>query len=267
MDLVAIPSRYRLRVKQRLAIVKFAVAEGIKPASRRFGLERKTIRRWRDRWLAAGVAGLIPRYPKERGIRLPAEIIELITHARRELEYGAPRTRIWLRRVHHRDVCLATIQRLFKRLGLGRLPRSRTRLRKPRQLKLFEKAEPGESVQVDVKVVKVAGRKAFQYTALDDCTRYRVLRLSPRQNQWSSLDFLREVKSARPFPIRQLQSTMAQSSPWSSRSPCRPLGSATATSSRDDPTRTVRSSGATAWTTRSSGAARRSTPLRPRQRR
>ena len=202
----SIPSRYRLRVKQRLAIVTYAVAKGIKPASRRFGLERKTIRRWRDRWLAGGVAGLIPRYPKERAIRLPAEVIELIGHARRELEYGAPRTRIWLRRVHHREVCLATIQRLFKRMGLDRLPRSRKRLRKPRQLKLFEKAAPGESVQVDVKVVKVGEHKAFQYTALDDCTRYRVLRLYRRQNQWSSLDFLGQLKRALPFPIRQLQS-------------------------------------------------------------
>jgi hypothetical protein len=52
MDPVSIPLRYRLRVKQRLAILENAVAEGIKPASRRFGLERKTIRRWRDRWLA-----------------------------------------------------------------------------------------------------------------------------------------------------------------------------------------------------------------------
>src|SRR5438876_8932957 len=35
-------------------------------------------------------------------------------------------------------------------------------------------AEPGESVQVDVKFVKIAGRWAFQYTALDDCTRRRL---------------------------------------------------------------------------------------------
>jgi hypothetical protein len=41
---------------------------------------------------------------------------------------------------------------------------------------------------------------------IDDCTRYRVLRLYPRQNQWSSLDFLGELRRALPFPIRQLQS-------------------------------------------------------------
>ena len=41
--------RYRLRVKQRMAIVAYAIEHGVLPASRRFGLDRKTIREWRDR--------------------------------------------------------------------------------------------------------------------------------------------------------------------------------------------------------------------------
>lgn len=45
--------RYRLRVKQCLAIVEYAVASGVKPASRRFSLDRKTIRAWRDQWCSA----------------------------------------------------------------------------------------------------------------------------------------------------------------------------------------------------------------------
>src|SRR5262245_14432358 len=72
-------------------------------------------------------------------------------------------------------------------------------------MKLFEKAEPGESVQVDVKFVKIAGRWAFQYTALDDCTRFRVLRLYRRLHQHSSLAFLGELTRALPFRIRKLQ--------------------------------------------------------------
>jgi hypothetical protein len=59
---------------------------------------------------------------------------------------------------------MGTIQRVFRDLGLPRL--RRTRKREPRQMKLFEKAEPGESIQVDVKYVQIAGRWAFQYTAL-----------------------------------------------------------------------------------------------------
>src|SRR5437870_1882026 len=37
---------------------------------------------------------------------------------------------------------------------------------------LFEKPEPGDSVQVDVKFVRIEGRWMFQYTARDDCTRF-----------------------------------------------------------------------------------------------
>ena len=105
-------------------------------------------------------------------------MVELIGQARRDLAYGAQRTQLWLRRVHDVRVAVGTIQRIFRDLGLPRLRRTRKRV--PRQMKLFEKAEPGESVQIDVKFVKIAGRWAFQYTALDDCTRFRVLRaLSP----------------------------------------------------------------------------------------
>ena len=52
---------------------------------------------------------------------------------------------------------------------------------------------PGESVQIDVKVVTRQHSKWFQYTAIDDCTRIRVLRLYRHLNQRSSLAFLREV--------------------------------------------------------------------------
>jgi transposase len=206
MKKVLISPRYRLRVKQRLAVVEYAITHGIKPASRHFDLERKTIRRWRDRWQAEGLAGLVPRYPVQRPSRLSLELVALIEHARRVLLFGAPRTRVWLRRVHRREVAQATIQRTFERLGLPRLPQMRKRRRRPRQLTLFEKPAPGDSVQVGVKVVKIAGRKAFQYTALDDGTRFRVLRLYRRQNQWLSQDFLGEVQRALPFPIRKLQS-------------------------------------------------------------
>jgi transposase len=200
-----IPARYRLKVKQRLAIVQWAMEHGIKPASERFGLDRKTVREWRDRYRAKGLVGLVPAYPERRKSRLPEEVVALIEHARRELQYGAARTRIWLRRVHKQNVPMATISRTFVRLGLPYLVRGRKRAPRPRQLKLFEKPNPGDSVQVDVKVVKLAGRTAYQYTAIDDCTRFRVLRLYRELNQRSSVDFLGEVRRALPFPIHQLQ--------------------------------------------------------------
>ena len=64
-----------------------------------------------------------------------------------------------------------------------------------RQLKLFEKATPGEFVQVNVKFVNVGGVRAYQYTALDGCTRLRVLPLYRRFQVLSSLDFFARGRS------------------------------------------------------------------------
>jgi transposase InsO family protein len=117
--------------------------------------------------------------------------------------FGAARTKIWLKRVHDLHSNTATIQRVFREIGVPVL--TKTPKRRPRQMMLFEKDEPGDSVQVDVKVVKLARERVFQYTAIDDCTRYRVLRLYPRQNQYASLHFLEELRRHLPFAVRKLQ--------------------------------------------------------------
>jgi transposase InsO family protein len=194
----------RAKVRERLALLAYVKVHGIAPAAQRFGLDRKTERAWRDRYCAHGEAGLVPRYPTRRPRRIPAETVELIAHARTEFRYGACRTRLWLIRVHERAVATRTITRICEDLGLPPLQRVKRR-RTPRQLTLFEKPNPGDSVQVDVKVVKLAGTKAYQYTACDDCTRYRVLRLYRHLDQRSSLDFLAEAQRRLPFTIRRVQ--------------------------------------------------------------
>ena len=131
-------------------------------------------------------------------------MVELIAEARREFRYGASRTRLWLIRVHEVKAATKTITSICTDLGPAPVQPARRR-RGPRQLKLFERPHPGDCIQVDVKVVKVARRKCFQYTALDDCTRLRMLRLYPRQNQFSSLEFLGELRRGFPFSIRRLQ--------------------------------------------------------------
>ena len=97
-------------------------------------------------------------------------------------------------RVHRIRTTTNTIQRIFRDIGIPRL--QRVRKRQPRQLKLFEREKPGDCVQVDVKFVRIGKNKAFQYTAIDDHSRFRVLRLYRRLNQASSLDFLGELHRA-----------------------------------------------------------------------
>jgi transposase len=186
---VKVRPQYRTRVRYRLLVLEYTWQHGPAAAGRHYGLSARTIRRWRKRWRRGGVEGLVPAYPRHRARRVPPAAVELIRQARQELGYGAARARLWLQRVHGVRLAMGTIQRVFRDIGLPRL--RRTRKREPRQMKLFEKAEPGESIQVDVKYVQIAGHWAFQYTALDDCTRFRVLRLYRRLNHRSSLVLIR----------------------------------------------------------------------------
>jgi transposase InsO family protein len=199
----SIPVRYQLRVKQRRRVVQYAETYGLRAASRHFGLARRTVRVWFRRWKTLGEVGLVPRYPARRKRRLSDATFELIRTARVEHRWGAARAQVWLERVHKVRVNTKTIQRVFGEIGIPLL--TKTRVRKPRQLTLFEKEAPGDSVQVDVKVVKLKRVKVFQYTAIDDCTRFRVLRLYARQNQHASLHFLGEVRRTLPFTIKKLQ--------------------------------------------------------------
>jgi transposase-like protein len=93
-DHAEIAKRYHHTIESRFAIVQYATDHGMKGAARRFGLDRNTVRAWRRRWQAADVAGLVPRYPPIWARRIADSTVALIEHARRDLKYGAVRTRM-----------------------------------------------------------------------------------------------------------------------------------------------------------------------------
>lgn len=45
----------------------------------------------------------------------------------------------------------------------------------------------------------------YPYTAIDDCTRYRVLRLYKRRTAANTIDFVESVIEEMPFPIQRFQ--------------------------------------------------------------
>jgi len=49
------------------------------------------------------------------------------------------------------------------------------------------------------------GPGLYQYTSIDDCTRYRVLRLYGRRTAANTLDFIECVIEEMPFPIQRIQ--------------------------------------------------------------
>ena len=82
--------------------------------------------------------------------------------------------------------------------------------RKRRKNKPYQRAEyPGQKVQVDVKFVPEAcivdGRKYYQFTAVDECTRWTYRQMYDEHSTYSAEKFLIELIQQCPFPIRQIQ--------------------------------------------------------------
>jgi transposase len=116
--LKGVRSQYRLRVRYRLTVLAYATTHGPTAAAHRHGVCVRTVHRWRRRWRADGLAGLVPRYPRRRPASKRRAVLEHIRQARETLGYGAARTRLWLWRTHHVRLSMGTIQRAFHDLGL-----------------------------------------------------------------------------------------------------------------------------------------------------
>ena len=62
-------------------------------------------------------------------------------------------------------------------------------------------------MQVDV--CKITGG-VYQYTAIDDCSRWQVADIFPRKTAVSTVAFLKQVQAAMPFPIQRIQTDRGQ---------------------------------------------------------
>ena len=91
---------------------------------------------------------------------------------------------MYLKRYHDIEISPSGVWRILKRLDMNRLPASQRYKRHKDRWKRYEKPLPGHRVQVDVKFIEPIGgarKKHYQFTAIDDCTRIRVLRDLPAQ--------------------------------------------------------------------------------------
>lgn len=99
-----------------------------------------------------------------------------------------------------------SLLRQVKKLGLKKEAVKYQRYRP----KPYQQADyPGQKVQIDVKYVPsrcvANGRKYYQYTAVDECTRLVFREMYEEQSTHSSTDFLHKLMVAFPFPIKRIQ--------------------------------------------------------------
>ena len=98
---------------------------------------------------------------------------------------------------------------ILQRHGLSRLPSSHRKYeRQKHQWKRYEKQQPGHRLQVDVKFLERihgSSKRLYQFTAIDDCTRIRVLKIYDGCNQSTAIQFIDEVIRRLPFRILVVQ--------------------------------------------------------------
>ena len=169
---------------------------------RRCGISRPTLRKWHRRYEAEGKAGLRSRSRRPHRLR-PSNINDILRERiltlRRERNLGPKRIQAELLRHDQIKRSTSTIWKVLHQAGVGPLRRPR-QVRSPKR---YSRPIPGERVQIDS--MKVAPG-LYQFTAIDDCTRLRVLGLYPDRSSTSAKRFLVDhVLEEMPFPLQRVQ--------------------------------------------------------------
>ena len=185
--------------KYRQSLMKYCEKYGVSRASRKYNRPRSYIYYWKKRYDGT-IESLAcqSRRPHSHPNQHTEEELALI----RKLRKRNPRlgiVELWhrLKKRGYKRV-LESLWRVLRREGLEVQPKPKKKY-KP---KPYEQMQyPGQRVQIDVKVVPRAciadlQLKLYQYTAIDEYSRYRVLGAYTEQSTYSSADFLKKVVAA-----------------------------------------------------------------------
>jgi Integrase core domain. len=173
----------------------------------RYRTSRKTVVKWWNRW--DGTAGSLENHSRRphriNGGHSPEELAAIMRAVKRHdwndllLAYQELRERHGYNRSYGS----------FKRV-VSRLRKNTTKPKEKRKNKPYQRAEyPGQKLQLDVKFVPdrcvVDGKKYYQFTAKDECTRWTYREMYDEHSTYSAHDFLERLVRMAPFPIRAIQ--------------------------------------------------------------
>ena len=177
---------------------------------RKFGISRKSFYKWKRRHAEHGDAGLCdrPRTPRCFPRATTGDVIGKIVYLRQHYHFGPGRIADYLKRFHHLTIARSSVHRVLVRHGMNRLPANQKHRPHGKRWQRYEKPRPGHRLQLDVKFLqRIPGtqRRLYQFTAIDDCTRIRVLKVYGACNQRTAIQFIDEVIRRLPFRIQVVQ--------------------------------------------------------------
>lgn len=198
-------------ISRKLRVLNYAKECGnVSKACRYFGIGRQAFYEWKKAYERYGEEGLINKRPCPINptLRTPPEIEEKVLYLRKKYHLGQQRIAWFLERYHNMKISPAGVWHVLKRNGMNRLPRNAKK--RTVQTRRYEKQVPGHHIQVDVKFLKFEGSqgekvKRFQYTAIDDATRIRALKIYSKHTQENAISFVDHVISKFPFRIHTVR--------------------------------------------------------------
>ena len=198
MDKIAQDSQYRQRM------MAYSEHHGVEETANRYHVCRKTVWKWSKRW--DGTAKSLEeksRRPKSNPRKQKPWEIELVKRMRKK--YGQD---LLLGYQKAREKGYKRSYGCFKRTAEKEIPlkkKAPKRKKKPYQRASY----PGQKVQIDVKYVPsycvADGKKYYQYTAKDECTRWTYREMYEEHSTYSSQQFLLSLVEHAPFMIREVQ--------------------------------------------------------------
>ena len=200
MNIVTSSAHFRQRV------VKKSYKIGVTEASKYYRISRNAIYEWRHKYDGKSWKSLLDKShrPHHHPNEHTQEEKEMIL--RRYPRYKDDMIMLWdsLRKSGYTRSYTSLVRVVNKWV------KPEIKEKSKRQLKPYKRADyPGQKVQVDVKYVPayctVNGAKYYQYTAVDECTRWTFREMYDEHSTYSSKDFLIKLIKTAPFAIREIQ--------------------------------------------------------------
>lgn len=197
-------------MRYRLSLIRFAEKFGVSKAAVKYKTNRQYIYRWKRRydgsWDSLRDRSRRPlHHPNQH---TPQEI-SLISHMRRR-NPNAGLVIFWVKlmqRGYSRSIS-GLYRFLRKQKMMAVKPANPKYVPKPYEQMLF----PGQRIQIDVKFVpsiclvnQAQGQSFFQYTAIDEYSRWRFVEAFEEHNTYSSAVFLDHLVKVFPLPIQCVQ--------------------------------------------------------------
>lgn len=195
------------------SVVEYSLKNGVTEAAKRYKQHRKTIYRWREKYdgTKKSLADKSRRPHSHPNQHTEEEIKMIKKYKAQNKEDGL--VVLWVKLMRNGYTrSITSLYRVMQRMGIYKKAPSKKKQYMPKPYQ--QMSYPGERIQVDVKYVpsnclteelKEKEEKYYQYTAIDEYTRQRVLWASKEHSTYASTQFLEIILKKFKYKIECIQ--------------------------------------------------------------